>query len=63
MAYFIGALAGGMISLAIIKREYESPKFKESLKHIVGLLIFAIVLLLVAAVIEINISPLIPLYR
>lgn len=63
MAYFIGALAGGMISLAIIKREYESPKFKESLKHIIGLLIFAIVLLLVAALIEINISPLIPLHR
>ncbi len=63
MAYFVGALAGGMISLAIIKREYESPKFKESLKHIVGLLIFAIALLLVAALIEINISPLIPLHR
>lgn len=63
MAYFIGALAGGMISLAIIKQEYETPKFNESLKHIVGLLIFSIALLLIGALIEVNISPLIPLYK
>jgi len=63
LAYFVAALAGGMISLAIIKREYENPQFGESLKHIIGLLGIAIVLLLVGALIEVNISPLIPLQR
>ncbi|MBS3064218.1 MAG: stage II sporulation protein M [DPANN group archaeon] len=63
MAYFIGALAGGIISLVIIKQEYETPKFKESLKHISGLLIFSIALLLIGALIEVNIAPLIPLYK
>jgi len=59
LAYFVGALAGSLISIAIVKREYDSEQFTRTLLHSGGLIGFAVVLLLIAAVIEVTISPLI----
>jgi len=57
LAYFVGGLAGGLISVAVIKRSWNSKKFSSTLYNIVGLITIAIILLVVSAVIEITISP------
>ncbi len=60
-AYFIGGLAGGMISIAIIKHEFMSPKFKIILMDALLLMLISVGLLILAALIETFISPLIPI--
>lgn len=57
LAYFVGALAGALISVAIVRHEYDSELFKRTLVHSMGLFGLAILLLLIAAVIEVTISP------
>jgi uncharacterized membrane protein SpoIIM required for sporulation len=59
LAYFVGCLAGGIISIAIIEKEYDTDKFKETLLHVSGLIILAIVILVIAGLIEVCISPMI----
>ncbi len=59
LAYFIGALAGGLISIAIIEKEYDSAKFKETVYHVTGLIILAAAILVIAGLIEVSISPMI----
>ena len=58
-SYFIGGLAGGIISFAILDYKFGFKKFFEKfsrpLKDAVMLIVFAIVLLIVAALIEISI--------
>lgn len=61
LAYFVGALAGSLISLAVVRHEYNSEKFKQTVMHSMGLFGLAILILLIAAVIETTISPLIRL--
>jgi len=56
-AYFIGTLAGGIISLSIIKHEMKSEKFWTILQDAILLIIIAIVILFIAALIEIFITP------
>lgn len=57
MAYFYGGLAGGIISVAIIKHHYRSKKFSTVLFDSSELLIIAILFLLIAAFIEVFITP------
>ncbi len=52
VAYFIGAIAGGMISVAIAKKAYEKNEFQTIAKDVLAMVIIAYVLLLGAAVIE-----------
>lgn len=57
-AYFIVALAGGMISVAVIKREAGTSKFWEILQDSINLIIVSIAVLFAAALIEVYITPL-----
>jgi len=57
VAYFIAALAGGMLSIAIIRHEFSHEKFWHILRDSVDLIILAIVILIIAALIEVFITP------
>ena len=57
--YFVGALAGGILSVSIIRNKFMNKKFKHVLLDVVDLVLIAIVLLLLAGVIEAFINPLI----
>ena len=56
-AYFVGALAGGIISIAIIKHDVHTEKFWVILQDSLNLVILSVVLLFIAALIEIFITP------
>lgn len=57
IAYFVAALAGGMLSIAIIKHEFSKERFWHILKDSVDLIILAIIVLIIAALIEVFITP------
>ena len=57
LAYFYGGLAGGIISVAIIKRHYKDEKFSHILFDVSELLIISLAFLLVAAFIEVYVTP------
>lgn len=57
-SYFIIALAGGMVSVAIIRHETGTEKFWEVLQDSLNLIILAVVILFAAALIEVFITPL-----
>jgi len=56
-AYFIGALAGGIISIAVIKHDVHSEKFWVILQDSLNLVIFSVVVLFLAALMEVFITP------
>jgi uncharacterized membrane protein SpoIIM required for sporulation len=56
-AYFIGAVAGGIISMAIIGHETKSEKFWSILQDCLNLIIIAVVVLFIAAIIEVFVTP------
>jgi uncharacterized membrane protein SpoIIM required for sporulation len=57
LAYFVAGLAGGIISISIIRHAIEKHKFKRVLIDASGLLLIAVTLLVFAAFIEIFINP------
>lgn len=57
-AYFIGALASGMLSFALINHDLMDNNFKKILKDVVGLVGIAVIILFAAALIEVFITPL-----
>lgn len=57
-SYFIVALAGGLVSVAVIRHETGTEKFWEVLQDSLNLIIVAIIVLFVAALIEVFITPL-----
>jgi len=57
-AYFIGTLAGGIIGISIVKKEFKTDKFWNILHDSLLLIIIAIVILVFAALIEVFITPL-----
>ncbi len=57
LAYFIGGLAGGLISVAIIRHEINSREFRHVLIDSIDLTIIALVLLIFAALVEVYITP------
>lgn len=59
--YFVGGLAGGIISLGVVQHKLGSPKFKKTMFDALNLIILAIFILFIAAVLEIWVSPLIPI--
>ncbi|MFA6073564.1 MAG: stage II sporulation protein M [Candidatus Woesearchaeota archaeon] len=59
LAYFVGALAGGIISVAIIKHDFGSAKFEHIILDTADLLFISIGLLFLAAVLEVWITPII----
>ena len=57
-SYFIVALAGGIIGTSIIKHEFGHEKFWHVLQDSLDLIILALVVLIVAAFIEVFVTPL-----
>ncbi len=57
-AYFITALAGGMFGFGVIKNGIKSKHFIRVLENVALLLFLAIIILIVAAVIEVYLTPL-----
>ena len=57
-SYFIVALAGGMISMAVIKHEFGTEKFWKVLKDSLNLVVIALVVLFFAAMVEVFFTPL-----
>ncbi|HLD97916.1 MAG TPA: stage II sporulation protein M [Candidatus Nanoarchaeia archaeon] len=57
-AYFIGTLAGGIIGISIIRKEFKTDKFWAILKDSFLLILSAVVILVIAAIIEVFITPL-----
>ena len=58
MAYFVGGLAGGIISIAVIRHDFRLRKFENIIFDSSELITIALVLLLIAAFMEVYITPL-----
>jgi len=58
--YFVGGLAGGILSIGVIQHKIGSNKFKKTMLDALNLIILAVFILFVAAVIEVWISPMVP---
>jgi uncharacterized membrane protein SpoIIM required for sporulation len=56
-AYFIAGLAGGIISVAVIRHEFGTKRFERVLLDSVDLILIAVLLLIMAAVIEVFLTP------
>ena len=56
-AYFTAGLAGGIISVAVIKHHFKQEKFWHVLYDSISLIILAIIILFIAALIEVFITP------
>ncbi|HME86960.1 MAG TPA: stage II sporulation protein M [Candidatus Nanoarchaeia archaeon] len=56
-AYFIGALAGGIISVAIIRRDFTTKNFQKIAFDTSNLILLSIALLFVAGLIEAFVTP------
>ncbi|MBN1175035.1 stage II sporulation protein M [Candidatus Woesearchaeota archaeon] len=59
LAYFVAALAGGIISVAVIKHDFEGRKFEHIVLDAADLLLLSLALIFVAAILEVWITPLI----
>jgi uncharacterized membrane protein SpoIIM required for sporulation len=59
LAYFVGALAGGIISVAIIKHDFGTEKFEHIVLDSADLLFISIGLLFFAAILEVWVTPII----
>lgn len=57
VGYFIGALAGGIISMGIINHGFKSQRFQNILYDAMVLILIAVVLLFVGAVVEVYFIP------
>ncbi len=57
-SYFIVAIAGGLVSVAVIRHEYGTEKFWEVLQDSLNLIILAVVVLFIAALLEVYVTPL-----
>lgn len=58
-SYFMGALAGGIISFAVVNHDFKSPEFKYILIDSLDLIIFALVLWFIAGIVEVFVTPII----
>jgi uncharacterized membrane protein SpoIIM required for sporulation len=56
-AYFFAALAGGIVSVAIIRKDLDKEKSKNIFTDFFILMIIAIIILLIASILEVYISP------
>jgi uncharacterized membrane protein SpoIIM required for sporulation len=56
-AYFITALAGGIFGIGVVRNGFKSPKFLKVIENVVILLFVAIIILVIAALIEVYFTP------
>lgn len=59
LAYFVGALAGGIISIAVLNHDFGTKKFEQVLLDSADLVIISIVILFAAAILEVFVTPVI----
>ncbi|MEK6856399.1 MAG: stage II sporulation protein M [Nanoarchaeota archaeon] len=57
LAYFAAGLAGGIISIAVIRHDFGSKNFNKILYDSMDLIVIAILVLFIAALIEVFITP------
>jgi uncharacterized membrane protein SpoIIM required for sporulation len=57
LAYFIGGLAGGLISVAVIKHDFSTKSFGKILKDSFNLILIAVLVLAIAGIIEVYLTP------
>lgn len=57
LAYFVAGLAGGIISIAIMKHDFGTKNFEKILLDASDLMLLAIGILFIAAVIEVYVTP------
>ena len=56
-SYFMVALAGGMVSVAVVNHEAGTEKFWEVLQDALNLIILSVIVLFIAALVEVFITP------
>ena len=59
LAYFVGGLAGGIISVAVIRHNFGTRKFERILWDASDLIIISVVVLVVAAILEVWVTPMV----
>jgi len=59
LGFFVGSLAGGIISVAVIRHDLGSAKFEHIILDAADLLLIAVALIFFAAILEVWITPLI----
>lgn len=59
LAYFVAGLAGGIISIAVIKHDFRNRKFEHVLLDSADLLLISIGLIFLAAILEVFVTPII----
>ena len=57
-AYFVGALAGGIISVAVVNHDFGNEEFRRIVLDSVDLLVISVLLLILAGLLEVYVSPL-----
>jgi uncharacterized membrane protein SpoIIM required for sporulation len=57
LSYFIGALGGGIISVAMVCHHYTSPKFRQVVLDALTLTAISVIILVLAALIEVYVTP------
>jgi uncharacterized membrane protein SpoIIM required for sporulation len=58
-AYFVAALAGGIVGVAIIKHKFGKKEFWRVMRDSLDLIIIALVILILAAILEVFLTPVI----
>ena len=58
-AYFLAGIAGGIISAAVVRYDFNSKKFYEVVLDSLDLIILASLLLVIGALVEVSVTPLI----
>ena len=56
-AYFYGGLAGGILSAAIIKKHFNTPRFDHIMADFFELLLISVAFLIVAGFLEVYVTP------
>ena len=57
IAYFTAGIAGGILSMALVKEGHQSIAFQKAKDDSLNLIGFAIIMLFLAALVEVFISP------
>ena len=56
-AYFVAGLGGGIISVAVIKENFATKKFSKVILDSSDLILIAVLLLIIAGLLEVYITP------
>ncbi|MEK6857421.1 MAG: stage II sporulation protein M [Nanoarchaeota archaeon] len=59
LAYFVSGLAGGILSVAIIRKDFSYKRMEKIMLDFSNLVILAIVIVLIAGVLEVYVTPLV----